>query len=68
MRKLLHHETFQWAHEHDAEWKELLSALASEPLLKFFCPEKKTKVSTDASKDGLGAVLLQEDEGAWHPC
>lgn len=68
LRKLLHHETeFQWAHEHDAEWKELLSALASEPLLKFFCPEKKTKVSTDASKDGLGAVHLLEDEGAWHP-
>lgn len=40
-------------------------ALASEPLLKF-CPEKKAKVSTDTSKDSLGAVLLQEDGGAWH--
>jgi len=56
---------FQWAHEHDAERKELLSALASKPLLKFFWPgKKKKKISTDASKDDLGAVLLQKDEGA----
>lgn len=41
--------------------------IRSEPLLTFFSPDKKTKVSTDASKDGLGAVLLQEDEGAWRP-
>lgn len=59
LRKLLHHETeFQWAHEHDSEWKKLLSALASKHLLRFFCPEKKRKISTDTSKDGLGAVLL----------
>ncbi|KAJ8369221.1 hypothetical protein SKAU_G00092490 [Synaphobranchus kaupii] len=68
LRKLLHQETeFQWGHEHETEWKGLLHVLASEPLLMFFCPEKRTKVSTDASKDGLGAVLLQEDEGAWRP-
>lgn len=29
LRKLLHHDTeFQWAHEHDTEWKELLSLLS----------------------------------------
>uniref|UniRef100_A0A3Q1EK56 Gypsy retrotransposon integrase-like protein 1 n=1 Tax=Acanthochromis polyacanthus TaxID=80966 RepID=A0A3Q1EK56_9TELE len=68
LRKLLRRETeFQWEHEHEREWKELLEVLASEPLLAFFSPDRKTKVSTDASKDGLGAVLLQEDEGAWRP-
>lgn len=68
LRKLLHQETgFQWGHELETEWKELLHLLTSEPLLKFFCPEKRTKVSTDTSKDGLGAVLLQEHEGEWQP-
>ncbi|KAJ8381193.1 hypothetical protein SKAU_G00019710 [Synaphobranchus kaupii] len=68
LRKLLQRETeFQWGHEHETEWKGLLEVLAGEPLLMFFCPEKRTKVSTDASKDGLGAVLLQEEEGAWQP-
>ncbi|KAL0153721.1 hypothetical protein M9458_050974 [Cirrhinus mrigala] len=33
----------------------------------FFDPTKKTKVSTDASKNGLGAVLLQADDEIWKP-
>lgn len=37
-------------------------------MLTFFDSTRKTKISTDASKDGLGAVLLQADkDGHWRP-
>lgn len=35
--------------------------------MQFFDPTKKTKVSTDASKNCLGAVLLQADDEIWKP-
>ncbi len=38
-----------------------------EPVLTFYDPEKPVKVSTDASKDGLGAVLLQKHGTEWFP-
>ena len=33
------------------------------PLLKFYDPARRSKISSDALKDGLGAVLLQEHDG-----
>ena len=36
----------------------------TEPLLKFYDPARKSKISSDASKDGLVAVLLQEHGGS----
>ncbi|KAI3359276.1 hypothetical protein L3Q82_002791 [Scortum barcoo] len=33
----------------------------------FFDPSKKTKISTDSSKNGIGAVLLQSDKEDWRP-
>ena len=39
----------------------------TEPLLKFYDPARRSKISSDASKDGLGAVLLQEHDGNWLP-
>ncbi|KAK7939091.1 hypothetical protein WMY93_002417 [Mugilogobius chulae] len=68
LRSLLENSTeWHWNHEHNCEWETLKSSLVREPVLKFYDPALSTKVSTDASKDGLGAVLLQQYEDAWFP-
>lgn len=58
---------WQWEHEHVAEWEMLKNSLVKEPVLKYFDPGLPAKVSTDASKEGLGAVLLQQHGPAWCP-
>ena len=55
MRKLLEHKNeFVWNKEQE-NW-------SSEPLLKFYDPNKPIKISSDSSKSGLGAVLLQKHD------
>ena len=36
-------------------------------MLQFYDPEKSIKLSSDASKNGLGAVILQLYDGQWKP-
>lgn len=56
-----------WGPEHESEWQEIKRILASDPVLAYFDCSKETKVSTDASRDGLGAVLLQLHGSEWKP-
>lgn len=69
IRELLQKDRgFEWTDRHDKEWEALKQTLTKEPVLTFFDPSRKIKLSTDASKDGLGAVLLQADDaGHWRP-
>lgn len=55
---------FVWTDAHSAAFADLKEALCSEPTLKLFSddPTFGIQVHTDASRSGLGAVLLQEDE------
>ena len=41
--------------------------MASPPVLAWYDPAADTKVSADASTYGLGAVLLQHQNGGWKP-
>jgi len=68
MRKLLQNDQeFVWSSVHDQEWKRLKGILTTEPVLVFFDHTRPTKISTDASQDGLGAVLLQAIGDSWRP-
>ncbi|KAI3374046.1 hypothetical protein L3Q82_022601 [Scortum barcoo] len=49
------------------EWQKLKKTLTTAPVLAFYDHNKKIKVSTDASKDGIGAVLLQAEGKHWKP-
>ena len=65
---LLEKNDWQWEAEQAKEWQDIKDFFTTEPLLKFYDPARRSKISSDASKDGLGgAVLLQEHDGNWLP-
>ena len=63
IRELLHKDNlFKWTAKHEREWDNLKKTLTTAPVLTFFDPTKKIKkVSTDASKNGIGGVLLKAE-------
>ena len=58
---------WQWHAEHEAAWNGIKETLSKHPVLQYYDESKALKVSTDASKDGIGAVLLQETDWQWMP-
>lgn len=61
LRQLTHKDTsFEWTQTHEGEFKTLKLLIALQLVLAFFDIAKLVVVQTDASKDGLGAVLLQD--------
>lgn len=53
--------TWHWNLNHENEFESIKSILSTKPVLKIFDPKKKCTIQCDASKDGLGCVLLQEE-------
>ncbi|XP_053154028.1 uncharacterized protein K02A2.6-like isoform X1 [Hemicordylus capensis] len=51
---------FQWMPEHQKAFEVVKQQLCQAPLLQYFDVKKSVLVQADASKDGLGACLLQE--------
>lgn len=60
LRQLLRKDiVWQWQPEHQAALDRLKAAISAAPQLKFFSPREEIEIQADASKDGLGAVLMQ---------
>lgn len=61
------HSVFDWTENHASEWNSITQILSTAPVLAIFDPRKETKITCDASKDGVGAALLQCHGGHWRP-
>ena len=59
---------FTWGENEENAFRKLKQKLAEKPVLAIYQVQAKTEVHTDASKDGLGATLLQEQpDGSMRP-
>lgn len=54
---------FQWTEEQQCAFEKLKEALLTTPVLAHFDQDSPTEIHTDASDKGLGAVLIQRQEG-----
>lgn len=63
IRQLLKDETqFIWTYEQNAAFERIKEILTKDPVLTYFDVTKPVTVSCDASKSGLGAMLLQDEK------
>ena len=60
LRYLTEKVPWVWENKHSIELKNLKGVIASTSVLGIFDDKKQIVVQTDASKDGLGCVILQE--------
>ena len=68
LRSLLDQKNqWMWLEAQEKAWQELKVILTTAPVLRFYDPKKPIKLSADASKNGLGAVLLQQYDNEWAP-
>ncbi|GBG74849.1 hypothetical protein CBR_g19362 [Chara braunii] len=58
---------FEFSDEARHAFHTLKTALLQAPILSIYDPTLPTKVTTDASGNGIGAVLEQHDGTDWHP-
>lgn len=58
---------FNWGNEQKIALEALKVKLTQSPIVKFPDFKKEFHIHTDASRQGLGAVLMQESRGILHP-
>ena len=67
LRKLIEKDAvWDWTEEHTKQFRELQNLVTSSPVLQYYDPNLLIKLSVDASKAGMGAVLLQLRKEGWH--
>ena len=52
-----------WGEEQEKSFQKLKEQIASAPVLAYFDKEARTQIIADASPVGLGAVLVQQENG-----
>ena len=63
IRELAQHKVaFNWGPEHQAAFKLVKNEIITTSILAYNDPKKTTVLQTDASINGLGAYLLQDDK------
>ena len=68
LRELLHKkQEWAWNEKHNTAFQNLKKLISQAPVLKFCDPKKPIKISSDASKNGFGAVLLQQYGSEYFP-
>ena len=68
LRQLLQENIlWHWTDEHSSAIQSIKKLITHSPVLKYFDPKLDTKLSVDASKSGLGGVLLQKHDSDWFP-
>ena len=53
---------FTWAKQHDTAFKKVNKLVVNHPILKYYDCNAEVTLQCDASKKGLGAVLLQNGQ------
>ena len=64
---LLKKKPWEWGISQHEAWLNLKEMICKSPILAHYDPNKPIKVSADASRHALGAVLLQYDMNNWKP-
>ena len=68
LRSLLKKENeFVFQSPQSEAFEKLKTMITSPPILKFYNPNRPIRVRCDASENGLGALLEQDEEGKWFP-
>lgn len=57
----------EWGEPHERAFESLKQAISHPPILRLPKVSETFVLQTDASNEGLGAVILQEEEGFNHP-
>ena len=57
---------FLWSSHHQEAFTNIKTSLTTSPLLSFFDKTKPTRLSTDASRQGLGFILQQKTGDEWN--
>lgn len=58
---------WKWEEAQEKAFRALKEACSQEPVLIAYTSGKPVRIETDASDLAIGAVLLQEKDGKWHP-
>ena len=56
---------FLWSSDHDEAFAKAKASLTKPPVLSFFNLNHPTRLSTDASRQGLGFILQQQSNNKW---